>query len=486
MADEENVTKAESLSKRKKEKLRRGKWQYVDQYTLVVKLTYFLLGAKTSSFEPYMIVFLVSIGLTPVEAGLIGGIRLIGAVIGGVFWGFVADYKKQYRLIIGIVCIGSIVTMGLQPLLSVWIGDKEKNICQYTAKHTNTSTFGGSFTKQNKSVTSEQSTQISSSNILFYAILLVNVISKFLEGPHISFTDSGAVEKCRILPHKPNFGSQRMFGAVGFAAGIMISNIFVDHFPKSSVSCYTAIFIVYGILTSAFSFSILTLYEGLTFEDESTKSDGVDILKKLWKIGNIDAVMFFTTVLVMGTEQGFYIGFTFVLLKEMGAPTIINGLSIAAASLTCIGSFLFGSAIIQKLGGTWYTILMCCFTYFLRFISMAYTQNPWLMPLIQTFQSTSFAIFTISAVFHVKEISPPEVRTTVYSIMNTLHYGLGCLLANIIGGNIVASKDTRFLFRMACLIALLWSILLALYFTFLRIKGIFERKELKAEEMRMI
>lgn len=85
------------------------------------------------------------------------------------------------------------------------------------------------------------------------------------------------------------------------------------------------------------------------------------------------------------------------------------------------------------------------------YINGLYTKS--LVDAIQTFQSTSFGLFTISAVFHVKEISPPEVRTTVYSIMNTLHYGLGCLLANIIGGNIVASKGTRFLFRMACLIA---------------------------------
>ena len=201
-----------------------------------------------------MIVFLMSIGLTPVEAGLIGGIRLIGGVIGGVFWGFVADYKKQYRIITGIVCIGSIAVMSLQPLLSVWIGDKKKNTCQNTAEHTNTSTFGGNFTKQNKTVTPEQSAHIPSSNILFYAILLLKVISKFFKGPHIPFTDSGAVEKCRMLPHKPNFGNQRMFGAVGFAAGIMISNVFLDHFPKASVSCYTAIFIAYGILTTAFSF----------------------------------------------------------------------------------------------------------------------------------------------------------------------------------------------------------------------------------------
>ena len=144
--------------------------------------------------------------------------------------------------------------MSLQPLLSVWIGDKKKNICQNTAEHTNTSTFGGNFTKQNKTVTPEQSTHIPSSNILFYAILLLKVISKFFKGPHIPFTDSGAVEKCRMLPHKPNFGNQRMFGAVGFAAGIMISNVFLDHFPKASVSCYTAIFIAYGILATAFSF----------------------------------------------------------------------------------------------------------------------------------------------------------------------------------------------------------------------------------------
>ena len=458
----------------------RRKWCHIDRSTLIAKLTNFLHGAKSSAVEPYLILFYLSIGLNPFEAGLVGGFRLIGMIMGGIFWGFVADFKKQYRLTIAIVCIGSIISVGLQPLLSVWVGDKKQNVCPPRANNINATLFYGSTRLMNETFRwMSRTIKYSSTSRLFYAMLFINIISKFFEGGHVGFIDSGTIEQCRTLPHKPSYGNQRMFGAVGFASGIIVSNIFIDNFPKLPVSCYTAIFITFGILTFALLLGLLIQYDGLTFETKNVQNKNRNICAILKKTVNLDACIFFFTVLIMGTEQSIYTNFVFVLLQDMNAPTLINGITIAVADVTCIVSVFLGSRIIKKMGGTWNTILMCCFTYFVRYITMAYVANPWLMPLIQTFQSTCFGLFLFAAVLHVEKVAPPEVLTTMYSVMNTIHFGLGYFLANIMAGEFIEQYDSRTLFKMASVIAFVWSVVLAVYLTSLRCRKIAPTEEIK-------
>lgn len=477
------VTKEVNRSIEKKYTKR--KWYHIDRSTLVAKLTNFLHGAKSSAVEPYLILFYLSIGLNPFEAGLVGGFRLFGMIMGGVFWGFVADYKKQYRLTIAIVCIGSIIAMGLQPLLSVWFGDKKRNMCPPRADNTNATLFNGSTRLTNEAFRwMSRSSKNSSTSRLFYAMLFINIISKFFEGSHVGFIDSGTIEQCRTLPHNPSYGNQRMFGAVGFASGIIVSNIFVDNFPKLPVSCYTAIFITFGILTFVLLLGLLIQYDGLTFETKNVQSKNRNICATLKRTINLDACIFFFTVLIMGAEQSFYTNFVFVLLQEMNAPTLINGITIAVADVTCIVSFYLGSRIIKKMGGTWNTILMCCFTYFVRYITMAYVTNPWLIPLVQTFQSTCFGLFLFAAVLHVENAAPPEVLTTMYSVMNTIHFGVGYFLANIMAGKVIEQYDSRTLFKMASVIAIVWSVVLAVYLTSLRRWKI--ARKLITEEIKMV
>ena len=465
----------------------RRKWYHIDRSTLIAKLTNFLHGAKSSAVEPYLILFYLSIGLNPFEAGLVGGFRLLGMIMGGVIWGFVADCKKQYRLTIAIVCIGSIIAMGLQPLLSVWVGDKKRNVCPPRADKNNATLFNVSTPLTNETFRwMPRASEYSSRSRLFYTMLFINIISKFFEGSHVAFIDSGTIEQCRTLPHKPSYGNQRMFGAVGFASGVIVSNIFVDNFPKLPASCYTAIFIIFGILTLALLVGLLIQYDGLTFKTKNVQNKNRNICVMLKKTINIDAGIFFFTVLLMGAEQSFYTNFVFVLLQDMNAPTLINGITIAVADITCIASFFLGSKIIKKLGGTWNTILVCCFTYFVRYITMAYVENPWLIPLIQTFQLTCFGLFLFAAVLHIEKIAPPEVLTTMYSVMNTIHFGFGYFLASIMAGKVIEQYDSRSLYKIASVIAFVWSVALAVYLTSRRCRKVALRKKLITEEVKLV
>ena len=455
------------------------RWYHIDKSTITSKLANFFLGAKCSSYEPYMIIFLLSTGLTPMQAGIIGGLRLVGTIIGGIFWGFLADCKKQYRLVLAIVCAGSVITMGLQPFLSLWVGEKWSNVCP---KKSHIELAGKILSNETKKINTTMPMKLftdQNNNFLFYVMLAINIISKFFESAHFGFTDSGVMEKCRELPHKPDYGKQRMFLSVGWVAGILVSNMFVDYFPKSSISCYTAVFVTHGMFTIPFFITSFILYKGLKFETELVGTNKESIITIFWKIFGIDTFIFMMTVMIMGVGQSFYIGFTFLLLKEMRAPTVINGISIAASSSSAIIGFCFGSFFVRKLRGTWLATLIGCLSYVVRFTAMAYVENPWLIPLIQTLQFSCSGLHLYAAVIHIKEISPPQIRTTMYSLMNTIYFGAGFLLANVIGGEIYDKHNAKFLFKVASLITFAWCIIILCYIA-LKTRVSYTKKEDKS------
>ena len=107
-------------------------WFAIDAYMLSSKISYILVSAKKSSFQPYMILYLTSIGLNPAESGFITGFRLLATLIGAPIWGYIADYKNIHRVLITILCLLSILFTCSQPFASFPIAKKDINVCPYT------------------------------------------------------------------------------------------------------------------------------------------------------------------------------------------------------------------------------------------------------------------------------------------------------------------------------------------------------------------
>ena len=138
-----------------------------------------------------------------------------------------------------------------------------------------------------------------------------------------------------------------MFGAVGSAIGISVANIFVEYFPESSVSCYTGVFITYTLFTLALLFLTQLLFAGLTFTvEENNEVHKVEVRKLLMKTLDAHAFFFLTTVLMKGTQQSFYVNFTFLLLRKMNAPSVIYGLNMAVTALASALFFLLDDVLL--------------------------------------------------------------------------------------------------------------------------------------------
>ena len=69
-----------------------------------------------------------------------------------------------------------------------------------------------------------------------------------------------------------------------------------------------------------------------------------------------------------------------------------------------------------------------------------------------------------AAVLHVKSIARPDIRTTMYVIMNLLHFEPGILIANLLGGKLYKDYGGRILFMISAITPLIWAVIATLYY----------------------
>ena len=457
----------------------KSKWYHINTSMLTSKGFNFFYGGKFACYEPYVILFLISSGLDPVQAGVVGGIRLVGTIVGGFLWGIIADSKKCYRTIIVISSLGNIIIMMLQPLLSLWIGKEERNKCPLESVALINFTAG----EKNKTLPfAPQFHSGENNSLLFYTMLFINIIQKLFESCHSGFADSGVMEKCRTQRSQPSFGFQRMFSPIGFSVAALLTNLVFDYFPQAAITCYTAVFLMNSLFSIGYLINGYMVYTGLTFSDEENISK-ISIMKQMEKSLSFDTLFFLLTALVMGILSGVFLNFTSVLVADTDAPSMINGLSYAVSGISTMLSYVFGAWMINVLRGTWNSLFLCFFSYFVRFLTMYFLRNPWLIPLLQMLHGLGYGLFMISCIHHIKDCFETAIRTTMYSIFNTLHFGVGFIIVSIAAGKIYKEFNARILFLMASLFALMWAIFIFIYILTLKIMKLVPRRQGEQIEM---
>eukprot|EP00111_Clytia_hemisphaerica_P003876 TCONS_00011135-protein len=232
----------------------------INKQTLPAKLCYLFDVGRKMMTQAMLILFVVQTGLQKDEAGLLIGFRNIGSLIAGPFWGWLADRFHNHRTLLVIMAIGSIVTMGSQPLLSMQFGNPETNVCPAPTVDTLSSIFKpngcppGSVNCTSNSTIFNTTTTASLTGVyqykpygsLFFVMFFTQIAVMFFEASSEPFTDCGVLRRAELSPHrKIDYGRQRFFGAFGVITCVTLSNVFADNFPKANVTCYTALFIMY-------------------------------------------------------------------------------------------------------------------------------------------------------------------------------------------------------------------------------------------------
>ncbi|XP_066930946.1 major facilitator superfamily domain-containing protein 6-A-like [Clytia hemisphaerica] len=489
------------------------RWYNINPKAFPAKCSYFFEKARVVGFSPNLVMFLTSIGLNKAEAGFIGGLKMVGMLSGGIFWGYIADKWHCHRTIVLCACVMSLLSILTQPLIGLHYGNAETNKCPTSVSMGNTNasvsilkdcigdencTFANMTERPilprfaNNATKKLPDTKLDTRfNSFFVAMLLINIAIAFAEANSTSFIDTGTLRQSQLSKDRPIvFGRQRMFGSFGSGFGILASNIAVDYFPESNITCYTGIFVVYALFSCLCCFFTLLLYRGLSFRKEANGEDSVDaedaplqetVGKKpedgetkgfnkllLKTILRHDVLFFYATTLISGLQYSQVLSFLFPYLKEMDGSSIHMTLSIVLPAISASVGFAFCKEIINILGGTWNSILFSFAMYFLRYFTMGFMENAWLVVAVQVLHCFSTTLFQAAGLNHLKETSPLPIMTTMISLFNTLLFGVGTIIGSSLSGVVYELYGGRVMYKGTGLLALAWFCVSVIYVALIR------------------
>jgi len=264
-----------------------------------------------------------------------------------------------------------------------------------------------------------------------------------------------------------------------------MTNLAVEYFPTANVTCYTAIFVVYSAYTLLTAIFTIILYHGLSFDEipassakeekavkllssyqneESARKNKKALRKILFAtLMKWEVIFFYFTTFISGLEYSQFTSFLFVYLKELDATTTLLTLSIVIANVASFIGFAVCHILIDKLGGTWKVIPFTFLVYFVWYFGISIIENPWLVLIFQPMHAVTATLYVANGLYHIRETSPLPIITTMVSIFNAIHYGLGTIVGSSISGIIYEKFGGKTLFMSTSFLGLFWFFVTALY-----------------------
>ena len=272
---------------------------------LPAKLSFFLLKASACTL-PFVNVFLISIGLSASQVGVINGISGAMKIFSGPFWGGLADYTSRHKLVLTTLSMLSFALMVPLPWVAMLINPvcPNKSLCKNQGI--------------NQDIVLEENTICSiGGNILFYTMLLMIGTQNFCYGSLPSFLDAAVVNVDIGKNKEVNYGAQCMFGAAGVGIASYIAGLAADHYNHPTLSHYIAVFFVYIPFMLLFVPTGNFLLHQVEGRIQRKKGERIPVFKLLLlTFSRMDNVMVLLLVFVMGAAKGILSDFLFMLMKD--------------------------------------------------------------------------------------------------------------------------------------------------------------------------
>jgi len=449
-------------------------WYCINTHLISSKAAYFFEYAKEGSHFPYLILFYVSVGLDPTQAGFIGGIRFIGGLLGAPICGWIADKTGRHKTIAILACILAATINMMQPIVTVAMGDHGKrNTCPNISVEldvlTSNATNNATLAPLNGTMTSS----VMNSGNMFYTLLVVSTIASFFDGSTMGFVDSGVLHNMLASPTPASIGGQRYFGPLGVGVAAFVSGVFVDYFPSIHVSCYMGIFVNYILVCGGMA---VTFYYLLPSTQHRHDVDP-KINRILWATLRESNTWFFLGIVFFnGIALALAFSFSFLFLEEMQVSNVVLGLSMCINGVSGAGFYVISDRIVNFLGGNLNSMAFSSLCWTLRYMGLAFLNRPYQFLLLCTINGLTCSLFVTAYVSYIREKFSPKIFTVVCGIAASLYNSGGYVVANIVGGvgyQYLGAQDLFMICSVACFCC---TLLTFVYSIFLKYSNILETK----------
>lgn len=468
----------------------------VDKGLIAVKLAFFFTYSALGSYMPYLIVFLISLGLSATQAGFIIGLKTIVSLITGLAWGVIVDKTGKIKVIHIVVFTCYIFVVFSCP----WIGAAVSNpvdpstLTSLNSSMSNTTLLNGTTTTTTmRPVTKANGIDtvvVTNVKQIFYVMTAILSLVAVFESPLQGILDSLTIYILARHKKKANYGMQRAFGGLGLATGNLFAGLVADVYNVPDMSAYTGIFYVFLTVSLSFMVVILYVYHGRdmslregeselleekinlddvenskTEEEEKKKKKQPPLFKPVLRVfSRLSNVLFFITVCIIGFAHSINYAILFLYMADdFGASKSVMGLSIFVACTSELMIFPISSRIIKFFKGPWIAVLIGLFSYSLRYCLYSYATNVLVIICLQSLHMFGFGLFWSAAVEHTRRLSTEYTLTTMFMILNVCHTPVGNLIGNMIGGYLYEQHGGRKFFLGIGILLGSWGFLMLFY-----------------------
>jgi len=140
-----------------------------------------------------------------------------------------------------------------------------------------------------------------------------------------------------------------------------------------------------------------------------------------------------------------------MFLSDLGAPDILEGLTLSVATLSEMPIFYASGAIIKRYGAS--SLLLASMVVFtIRSVLVSFLQDPWMVLPLQLLHGFTFAGAWTAGVAIAKQNSPPGMETSGQSLFSLAYSGVGGLSGSIVGGQLYNVLGPRTMYRIKGLV----------------------------------
>jgi len=346
------------------------------QTKFIFQTFYFLVFFGFGSLFPLLTVYLQeTVGLSGTEIGAIMSISPIVMIFVQPFWGVISDYTQKPVIILTATLLGTAI-----------VGIAYSWVEQY---------------------------------IWF---LIVATLLAFSQSAIVPLSDSITLNF--VQKTNGNYGSIRLWGAVGFALSVLIGGQLSEAF---SISIIFYLFALILFLSAIFAWK-------LPREGQSMKVPLLDGMSSLLRIRRF-LLFLFVTFLVFGPiyANNFYFG---VFIKDIGGTLTGVGIAFLLAAGSEAPFMKMADLVIRRYGIMAIMLFAACISA-CRWLFYFFEPSLLLVYATTIAQGISVGLFIPAALQYVRDVSPESVQATAISLYSAVGNGLGAWFCTLVGGYIL-------------------------------------------------
>lgn len=362
---------------------------------LKLNVLYFIVFGSLACYAPFLTPYFQERGLNYSQIGILFATNSLIAVLAQPIWGVITDKYASKRATM-------IMTMTLSGIFA----------------------FGFIVSKS------------------FYSILFAIMVFVFFQSPIISVNDANIYD---IIDDNRDiqYGKTRLMGSVGYALTSLVLGIIIKY---TSINIPFMVYFIYAVVGLA----LLGTIKGKNRRTSSTINIGdiVSIVK------NKRFLLICFSALIANIASGAHGNYVAVLVDKTGGDVSNIGMLWFILAMSELPVFFFESKLMKSYGTLNIYIIGITFYIFRYFITSLCTSYQEVI-LVQMLQGITFPLFLTSTLQYVKDIVPPETRTTALTAFAAITTGIGGFIGNIGGGYLLQVISIFQLYRIFAVLSVL-------------------------------